>query len=179
MSCLHAGKKWPSGRKKGAEEVRTYKALRVRKQFKCFVGWWRAGRPWEDITATFLDLYLTNVTLDSARGAKRGQIAAVCGAPLLLLLLFTRLLQIVQRAGSQWNPRQPKWREQGCGEWERRRWVGTRDLSASLDAGHNFCRLNCAAAFCLFAMPCAGVIYRPGPYRATLGPCRPALGPEQ
>ena len=57
---------------------------------------------------------------------------------------------------------------------------GVRDLSPSLDAGHNFCRLNCAPAFCLFAMPCAGsVIYRPGPYRATLGSYRPALGPEQ
>ena len=61
----------------------------------------------------------------------------------------------------------------------RRRWT-SRDLSASLDAAHNFCRLNCAPAFCLFAMPCAAsVIYGPGPYQATLGPVGPALVGEQ
>lgn len=52
-----------------------------------------------------LDLYLTNVTLDSTVGAKRAQIAAVCGAPAYDCCcccreLFTRL-QIVGRAPRQ------------------------------------------------------------------------------
>ena len=64
--------------------------MEVRKQFKCFVSGSRAGRPWEDITATFLDLYLTNVTLDSAGGAKSPadrSCLRFAGIRLLLLLL--------------------------------------------------------------------------------------------
>ena len=50
VSCLHAGKKWGEKRapkKSGRTKLCCKKAIQV------FCSGWRAGRPWEDITATF------------------------------------------------------------------------------------------------------------------------------
>ena len=162
VSCLHAGKKWGEKRapkKSGRTKLCCKKAIQV------FCSGWRAGRPWEDITATFwicISL-MSHLIAPLEQKGRRSQLFAVRQHTTAAAAAVESCLQGCRLFGELRGSE-----IQGRLEISRQRANvvrGVRDLSPSLDAGHNFCRLNCAPAFCLFAMPCSTgcVIYRPGP----------------